>query len=221
MQNEETRHVNIGHALELDSNPESIIPYYAKWSETYDEDVIDGYVGIGLISDLLHQYLQSIECQLADKKPASLRIADVGCGTGLGGKSLTALGYSNIDGFDLSPEMIEKARESGWYTELFDGVNINQPLADNFQDNYDGTVCLGTFTPGHVLPEALCQLIQMTRPNGIVVVSTRPEYYDTTDFQAVSDRIEAEGKAVLRRSYKDAPYRDDGHAHYWVYEVTA
>ena len=139
MQNEETRHVNIGHALELDSNPESIIPYYAKWSETYDEDVIDGYVGIGLISDLLHQYLQSIECQLTDKKPASLRIADVGCGTGLGGKSLTALGYSNIDGFDLSPEMIEKARESGWYTELFDGVNINQPLADNFQDNYDSS----------------------------------------------------------------------------------
>ncbi|MGB1310572.1 MAG: class I SAM-dependent DNA methyltransferase [Leucothrix sp.] len=221
MQNDKTRHVNIGHALALNSDPESIIPYYAKWSETYDEDVIEGYVGIALISDLLHQHVQSAKCQLTNKDPSVVNIADVGCGTGLGGKSLAELGYTHIDGLDLSPEMIEKARASGWYTGLHHGVNINEPLPVTFQNSYDATVCLGTFTPGHVLPEALCQLVQMTRPHGIVVVSTRPEYYDTTAFQSVSDNLESDSLARLIHCYKDAPYRNDGHAHYWVYEVLA
>ena len=220
MKNENKRHANIGHAFELNSDPEAIIPYYAKWSETYDKDVIDGYVGIALISDLLHKTLQSDDSKLVTKDPNTLRIADVGCGTGLGGKALTALGYTNIDGIDLSPQMIAKARESGWYTELFDGVNINQSLPHSFHNVYDATVSLGVFTPGHVLPEALCQLVQMTRPDGFVVVSTRPEYHDTTRFQEVSDGLEAQGRAVLKHCYKDAPYRDDGNAHYWIYQVT-
>lgn len=214
-------HTNVGHALALNSDPDAIIPYYAKWSETYDADVIGGYVGIALISDLMHQAVQSEDSQLPNKDPATLRIADVGCGTGLVGKALTDLGYTNIDGLDLSPEMIVKARESGWYTQLFDGVNINQSLPENFHNAYDVTVCLGVFTLGHVLPEALCQLVEMTRPSGLVVLSTRPEYYETTDFQQVSDSIESSGSAVLKHCYKDAPYRDDGNAHYWIYEVIA
>lgn len=219
MKNENNRHINVGHALALNSDPDSIISYYAKWSETYDVDVLEGYVGIALISDLMHQAMKSEDCQLENKDPATLRVADVGCGTGLGGKALTDLGYTNIDGLDLSPEMIIKARESGWYAKLFDGVNINQSLPEDFHNVYDATVCLGVFTPGHVLPEALCQLVQMTHSGGLVVVSTRPEYYDTTDFQQVSDSIEAQGSAVLKRCYKDAPYRNDGNAHYWIYEV--
>jgi len=42
MKNEDLRHINIHHAFDLDSDPDSIIPYNAKWSETYDDDVIDG-----------------------------------------------------------------------------------------------------------------------------------------------------------------------------------
>ena len=219
MQNKIQRHANIGSALELDSDPTSITSYYAKWAETYDKDVIEGYIGIKLISELMHRYIQSDDWQLA-KDPASLNIVDVGCGTGIGGSSLAELGYTNVDGIDLSPEMIAKARQSGFYTNLYGGININVPLAANLVGVYDAVVCLGTFTPGHVLPEALNQLFQMTRNHGAVVVSTRPEYYDTTDFQQVSDSAEADGLAVLKHCHKDAPYRDDGNAHYWVYQVT-
>ncbi len=51
------------------------------------------------------------------------------------------------------------------------------------------------------------------------MVSTRVPYYDSTDFQKISDQIEGLGIATLKQQYMNAPYRDDGDAHYWVYEV--
>ena len=101
---------------------------------------------------------------------------------------------------------------------LLAGVDIHQTLPEELQSVYDVAVCVGVFTPGHVLPEALYQLIDMTRPGGLTIVSTRVPYYEMTDFQQVSDRIEAEGIAVLKKFYRNAPYRDDGDAHYWIYE---
>ena len=222
MKSEGSRHINIHHAFDLDSDPDSIIPYYAKWSETYDNDVIDGYVGIDLICELMHKQLQNEGTQSPQsphtpsphtKNSAELKIADVGCGTGLAGKSLADRGYNNIDGIDLSSEMIVKAAETGYYTRLHDGVNINQELEAKWNDVYDAVISLGVFTPGHVLPEALYQLIQLTRPGGWVLVSTRPEYYDTTEYQKISDNAVATGMAILKRCYKDAPYRNDGNAH--------
>ena len=213
------RHANIGQALALNSEPESIVPYYAKWSETYDSDVIDGYVGLGLIGELMHQHVQSEHCKLVEKQPSKLRVVDVGCGTGLGGEGLNSLGYNHLEGLDISPEMIEKARLSGWYSELYDRINLNEPLPSYLTNRYDVAVCLGTFTPGHVHPEALIQLVQMTKPSGVVVVSTRPEYYETTSFQEVSDDLETSGAVQLHECRFNAPYRDDGKAHYWIYNV--
>ena len=75
MKNENNRHINVGHALALNSDPDSIISYYAKWSETYDVDVLEGYVGIALISDLMHQAMKSEDCQLENKDPATRSVA--------------------------------------------------------------------------------------------------------------------------------------------------
>lgn len=44
-------------------------------------------------------------------------ILDLGCGTGLSGIAFADM-TSKLDGIDLSPAMIEKARESGVYTDL-------------------------------------------------------------------------------------------------------
>ena len=115
--------------------------------------------------------------------------------------------------------MIAKARVSGFFRQLFAEVDIHQPLPAVLQGAYDVAVCLGVFTPGHVLPESLYQLLAMVRPGGLAVISTRLPYYDTTDFQQVSDRIEKEGIAILKQRYMNAPYRDDGDAHYWIYEA--
>ena len=217
MGSDATPHINIHDALLLDSDPDSIRKYYQTWAATYDSDVIENYYGIQLIADLVQQHAQE-STALSVIKAADLKIMDVGCGTGLLGKPLYAMGYRYIDGVDLSAEMLAKAEASGFFRRLFEGVDIHQSLPEELQSAYDVSVCVGVFTPGHVLPKALYQLIDMTRPGGLTVVSTRVPYYDTTDFQQVSDRIETDGVAVLRKSYMNAPYRDDGDAHYWVYE---
>lgn len=211
-------HENVHEALNLDGDPESVKKYYAKWSETYDADVSSEYLGTVLIGTILTDFINSGESKLATEKSA-IRVSDVGCGTGLVAKGLNAQGYTNIDGMDISPEMIARARLLGIYQQLFDEVDINLPLRDEWLGAYDAAICCGVFTLGHVQPEALYQLISLIRPGGLVVTSTRTAYYDATEYQRISDQVESEGLVELKKCMKDAPYTDDGDAHYWIYEV--
>ncbi len=207
-------HVNIHDALQLDGNPDVILDYYAKWSKSYDEDVIENYYGIDYICQILDKHLRTLSFE-----PASVQIADIGCGTGLLGKPLHALGYTQLDGIDLSPEMTEKAKQTGFYQQLFSGINLNQSIPAALRKQYDATICIGTFTPGHVRPEALIQMLDLTKSGGLIVLSTRIPYYDTTQYQQVSDQLICEQKIDLVQQYMNAPYRDDGDAHYWAYRV--
>lgn len=220
MKSDAKPHVNISDALQLDGNPDSIARYYKRWAATYDADVIDNYYGIKLICELLHQHVQT-DLAVENKDIAELSVVDVGCGTGLNGSVLHGLGYTTLTGVDLSAEMIAKAEETGDYQQLFAGVNIHDPLPENLRGSYDAAICVGVFTPGHVLPESLYQIADMVRPGGLIIVSTRVPYYNTTEFQQVSDDITTAGIVELIKCYWDAPYRDDGDAHYWVYRKRA
>lgn len=211
-------HNHIHDALQLDGRPDTMIEYYKKWSETYDKDVTDNYFGIAYIAELLHKHLsENQQDHIANME--QINIVDVGCGTGLAGKHIHQLGYRSIDGIDLSPEMIQKAEESGVYRNLISGIDIHQPIQDNLYKAYDAAVCVGVFTMGHIHPESLYQLAALTTSGGIMVISTRVPYYKETNFQAVSDQMQEEGLLTLKSHYMNAPYRDDGDAHYWVYEV--
>jgi len=207
---------NIHHALNLNGNPESVAQHYDQWANTYDQEVIENYYGIQTIVSLAHKHVQS--STLSNKKnPTDIQVVDVGCGTGLLGAPLHKLGYTNIDGIDLSAQMIEKAKATGLYNKLHSHVNINNDIPSEFIQRYDIAICLGVFTPGHVNPTALHQLISMTRQGGLVVISTRVPYYDSTAYQAESDLAVTTGSVTLSEQWMDAPYRDDGDAHYWVY----
>jgi len=113
---------------------------------------------------------------------------------------------------NLSAQMIEKAKATGLYNELHSHVNINNDIPSEFIQRYDIAICLGVFTPGHVNPTALHQLISMTRQGGLVVISTRVPYYDSTAYQAESDLAVTTGSVTLSEQWMDAPYRDDGDA---------
>ena len=51
----------------------------------------------------------------------SVKILDVAAGTGRVGEYLHQLGYSNIDGTDISSKMLEKAKEKNVYQRLIHG----------------------------------------------------------------------------------------------------
>jgi len=211
-------HPAVKDALSLDSDPESIKAYYAEWAESYDEDLEGYYTAPRMMVGLLREYLDSRPPELpADR--SELSIMDAGCGTGLVGDVLYKSGFRQIDGTDISDEMVDKARELGVYRTLEGDVDINEPPRPEWVRAYHAVLCCGVFTLGHVPPEALHNLIRMARPGGVVIVSTRTAYYDETEYQRVSDQLVASIRVELVKELRDAPYTKDGNAHYWVYKV--
>ena len=213
------RHPKVKEAFQLGGSEEAIKDFYADWAENYDKDTSGiHYSACQSTYDLFTRLPDSDYLDL-DINDHSIHIMDVGCGTGQMGKLLFDQGYTTIDGCDISLEMTLEADKLGIYRHLTADVDINQPINPDWKDAYDVSMSVGVFTPGHVDPEALNQLIDMTRPGGLILVSTRLAYYDNSDYQKVSDELEAQRKIKLLKLDKDRPYTDDSPAHYWAYVV--
>ena len=208
----------IKDALSLDGDPGSIRAYYARWAESYDQDVEDHYTGPQMMVGLLMEYLDGEPSGLPPDR-AEITVADAGCGTGLVGKLLHGRGFRNIDGMDISREMVDKARELGVYRALYGDVDMTEPLRKEWVRAYHVVLCCGVFTLGHVPPTLLHRLFEMVQPGGIVITSTRTAYFDSTDYGKVSENAVSSGRAGLIKVLRDAPYTDDGNAHYWIYRL--
>src|SRR6201999_3447665 len=81
---------------------------YDRWAATYEETVEDAM-------DLA--LLERVEVDW----PSIGAAADLGCGTGRTGAWMAARGVGEIDGVDLSPRMLEAARDRGVYRSLREG----------------------------------------------------------------------------------------------------
>ncbi|MGK7873136.1 MAG: class I SAM-dependent methyltransferase [Xenococcaceae cyanobacterium] len=209
----------IKEAHKLSGNPEDIKQYYDRWSGTYNQDVAnEDYCG----PDYITAYFDLLPKQngkfLNLRNPA-IEILDAGCGTGLVGFALRRKGYHNIDGFDLSYGMVEEAEKTRAYRTLTGGCDMTQPIEAYADSSYDAAISCGVFTLGHVPPTALEEMIRLTKPGGLVVVSTRKSYYDSSDFQEVCHRLQAENKVKLVSSIIDGPYIAEEGAHYWAFRV--
>jgi predicted TPR repeat methyltransferase len=198
----------IDAALRLDGDPDKVRAYYDDWAQNYNLDISDAeYSGPVICARLLQECLADTEA----------RLLDAGCGTGLVGSELGALGYRSIDGFDLSDSMAEQARASGAYRQLAGGIDIMRAMQTYAPGSYDAVLSVGVFTLGHVPPEALTVLLQLVRPGGLLLISTRPHYYDQTGFQQLVDALIADQQVELIKLLRDAPYNKDGAGHYWVF----
>ena len=131
---------------------------YGEWASTYDADVFGklGFTGSARIAELLAHFLPDPD------QP----VVDLGCGTGAVGRRLAQLSVARIDGIDLSPEMLAVAASTGAYRNLTVG-DLNALPAD-LDTTYAASVSAGTFTTGHVGPDAVPSLMQLLRPAGLV-----------------------------------------------------
>ena len=100
--------------------------------------------------ELLLKYLPMEEAVVLD-----------GCGTGLVGQLLAKTRKFQIDGADYSQSMLDKVQAKGYYRAL-QQVDLNQPL-QIAADTYNAVICIGTFTLGHVQPEALQEMLRITK----------------------------------------------------------
>ena len=89
----------------------NILEIHADWAASYN-DVLAEY-GYGTPS--------CIAAALAKSVSPKSRILDFGCGTGLSGLALRKVGFTKLDGLDISPSMLSKAQSSRIYQKLWQG----------------------------------------------------------------------------------------------------
>ena len=131
---------------------------YDDWAPDYDADVFDrlGFTGSDRIADLLVAHMDVTDAP----------VLDLGCGTGAVGARLAKRRVVHIDGVDLSPAMLALARTTRAY-RTFVTADLTQPLP--FADGaYGASVSAGTFTSGHVGPDAVAECVRVVRPGGLV-----------------------------------------------------
>ena len=81
---------------------------YSEWAATYEQTVKEA-MDLPLLDELRIEWA------------AASAVADLGCGTGRTGTWMRAHGVGEIDGVDLTPEMLEGARARGVYRRLLEG----------------------------------------------------------------------------------------------------
>lgn len=194
------------------SSPEKLMAAYCEWADNYDGDLLGemGYVAPMITSKLLQNYL--------DRKDA--RILDAGCGTGIVGELLHQDGYDNIEGLDYSQDMLNKAREKSIYKTLTQS-DLTGSLA--IEDaTYDAIISVGTFTCGHVGPEAFRELIRITRTGGHLCFTVREQAWEEDDYRAKLREYENNGRWELQE-LRTADYiqQEGARCKVCLYKITA
>ena len=187
----------VQEAYHLESTDE-MVDFYRKWAADYDRQMLDqrGYTAPSSIAKILGE-------QLSDTRASVL---DVGCGTGLTCRLLAESGFSQLDGIDLSQEMIEVARERGIYRNLLQG-DVNQPLQLETA-SYDGVVSSGTFTHGHVGPGPLDEIFRVLKPGGILACTVHQDLWQSMGFKDRFAALVDQGIASLISLELGSYYRD-------------
>jgi predicted TPR repeat methyltransferase len=151
---------------------EEIMKYYDEWgtNNKYDKDMVEwDYTGPKETVDTFKKYANNKE----------IKIYDAGCGTGLVGVELKKYGYTNFDGVDLSQKLLDLV-PNGLYKNL-SKTDLNKPL--NISDNeYGSVLCVGTFTFGHVKPQALDEFIRITKNKGLICFTVNEGIYEEYGF---------------------------------------
>ena len=174
------------------SNDQKLTKVYRDWAEKYDYD--NDHV-LGTVSQ--PKSVALLSTRLKDK---SVKIIDIGCGTGLVGKNLKAEGFLYFDGIDISEDMLSIAKSRG-YTNLFLGsLNKELPL---LTDSYDCAMCIGVFTHGHVSSDRFNELCRIIKPGGYVCFTVNEGVFDKYGFKEMITEFEANNRWNVISLFKD------------------
>jgi len=143
--------------------------YYDEFSKGYEErrgkNVPGGY----------HELLDELESGLVERYGANKHVLEVGCGTGLILKRLANFA-AKAEGIDLSPGMLEKARERG--LSVREGSATALPYEDN---TFDVTCSFKVLAHIPDIEKALSEMARVTRPGGMVLA----EFYNPWSFRGL------------------------------------
>ncbi len=158
------------HAAYALESPEDHKRLYAEWAGDYDE-------GFAAREDYqLHVHTARAFVSAGGQGP----VLDVGAGTGLCGAVLAGLGVGPIDATDISAEMLDRAMRKDIYRDAIEAdLNKGIPVP---RESYSGVVSSGTFTHGHLGPEALPALLRVARHGAQFALSINAQHYEKLGF---------------------------------------
>ncbi|MBT56118.1 MAG: methyltransferase [Mameliella sp.] len=170
--------LNAAYGLET---PDDNRRLYAQWAATYDDEfAVD-------MDYMLPLHVAEAYAAAGGQGP----VIDLGAGTGLLGAALRSCSVGPVAATDLSQDMLDVAARKGLYDRLFTGDLLSRLPVDD--GAYAGAVSSGTFTHGHVGPQALDEVLRVVRPGGIVALSINAEHWTAKGFaerfEALEDRI--------------------------------
>ena len=156
---------------------DEVMRYYDEWGDKdkYNKDMVDwNYTGPKETAETFNKY----------EKNKNTLIFDAGCGTGLVGLELKKYSFKNFHGADLSQTLLDTVPKD-LYQKLVK-VDLNKPkeVKDNF---YGGVMCVGTFTYGHVKPNALDEFIRITKTGGLICFTINEGIHEEYGFDKKID----------------------------------
>lgn len=166
---------------------------YASWASTYDNEVQkNGYVTPERVANALKDIVTN----------QSELILDYGCGTGLSGFALQAVGFVNIDGLDVSPEMVTLAKTKSIYKKLtvFD-PSTKIPVQ---ADQYKIITAIGVIGAGAAPLEVFDNLFSLLPPNGLFAFSFNDHTLSDPNYEEKVNQCLNSGQAtILHKNYGD------------------
>jgi len=169
-----------------------VMQYYDEWgiNNKYDQDMVNwNYTGPKETVSVFKKYALNKE----------IKILDAGCGTGLVGIELKNHNYLNIDGVDLSKKLLDLVPK-GYYNKLLQ-ADLNKSI--NSEDNfYDAIMCVGTFTFGHVKPNALDEFVRITKNNGFICFTINEGIYEEYGFDKKIEDLTKNKKWSIKKFFK-------------------
>ena len=164
---------------------------YASWASTYDNEVQkNGYVTPERVAKALKDIVTN----------QSEVILDYGCGTGLSGFALQAVGFTNIDGLDVSQEMIILAEKKSIYKKLtvFD-PSTKIPV---HADQYKIITAIGVIGAGAAPLEVFDNLFSLLPPSGLFAFSFNDHTLSDPNYEEKVNQCLSSGQAIiLQKSY--------------------
>ncbi|WP_095589641.1 class I SAM-dependent DNA methyltransferase [Actibacterium ureilyticum] len=175
--------------LWTDRSVDDTIAVYRDWAASYDADLGGG----GYHTPL--RLAQALQPHL----PSDALILDFGCGTGISGAALRAVGFTRLHGVDITPEMLDRARPKA----IYDDLRLSQPGTVPAQPGtYAAIVATGVISLGAAPPETLNLLIDALARGGLIALSFNdPTLADGRYDTALQAQVDAGMVTVLSRAH--------------------
>lgn len=154
--------------------------YYDAFSERYEaergDNAPDGY----------HSLLDELEAGFVERYGKGRDVLEVGCGTGLVLTRIARFAGSAV-GVDLSPGMLERARQRG--LDVREGSATALPFD---AEQFDVTCSFKVLAHVPEIERCLSEMARVTRPGGMVLA----EFYNPYSLRALAKRLGPAGRVA-------------------------